>query len=74
MLALREVVKVLHSWKLYGEIDAKSLQNFFIDQVLNVLSEIKHKLLTKAIEKLNLLNSHLRSETDGAPSGPGVHS
>jgi len=70
VFALRNVFKVLHSWRLYGEIDGQSLLNFFIDQVLVVLNEIKHKLLTKAIDRLNLLNSHLRPESDGAPSGP----
>lgn len=74
MLSLRNVISVLHRWRLYGEIDAQSLLNFFIDQVISVLNEIKHKLLTKAIERLNLLNSQLRADTDGAPSGPGANS
>lgn len=39
-----------------------------------MLNEIKHKLLAKAIERLNLLNSHLKPDTDGAPSGPAVDS
>jgi hypothetical protein len=64
----------MHYWRLCGEIDPQNLQNFFIDQVLSVLNEIKHKLLTKAIERLNLLNSHLKADTDGAPSGPGIDS
>lgn len=50
------------------------MQNFFIDTIFSVLNEIKHKLLAKAIEKLNLLNSHLKADTDGAPSGPGIES
>ena len=64
----------MHYWRLCGDIDPQNLQNFFIDQVLSVLNEIKHKLLAKAIERLNLLNSHLKADTDGAPSGPGIDS
>jgi len=44
--------------------------NFFIDQVLAVITEVKHKLLVKAIDKYNLLNRHMRSNTDGAPACP----
>lgn len=57
VLALRHVIQVLHTWKQYGEIDGEGLQNFFVDQVMAVLTEIKHKLLTKAIERLELINS-----------------
>ena len=35
-----------------------------------MITEVKHKLLFKAIDKYNLLNSHMRSDTDGAPSCP----
>ena len=45
--------------------------NFFIDQVLAVITEVKHKLLLKAIDKFSLLNRHMRPDTDGAPAGPG---
>jgi len=46
------------------------LLNFFIDQVLAVITEVKHKLVYKAIDKYNLLNSHMRSDSDGAPCAP----
>jgi len=70
--ALRTVIEILHSWRMHGAIDGQSLLNFFVDQMFVVFNEIKHKLLTKAIEKFNLLNSLLRSDSDGAPSGPGA--
>lgn len=44
--------------------------NFIIDQVLAVITEVKHKLLLKAIDKFSLLNKHMRPDTDGAPAGP----
>lgn len=44
--------------------------NFVIDQVLAVITEVKHKLLLKAIDKFSLLNRHMRPDTDGAPAGP----
>jgi len=46
------------------------LLNFVIDQVLAVITEVKHKLLLKAIDKFSLLNSHMRPDTDGAPACP----
>lgn len=46
--------------------------NFFIDQVLAVITEVKHKLLFKAIDKYTLLSRHMRSDTDGAPACPDV--
>lgn len=38
--------------------------------MLAVITEVKHKLLLKAIDKFSLLNSHMRSDTDGAPACP----
>ena len=70
--ALRNVVQVLHGWRQYGEIDAQNLQNFFIEHVLSILNEIRHKLLTKAMDRFNLLNSGLRSDTDGAPPASNI--
>ena len=72
MHCLRNVIQILHNWRVYGNIDGQSLLNFFVDQVLSVMNEIKQKLLTKAIEKLDLVKSHLRPASDGAPSGPGA--
>lgn len=74
VFALRNVVQVLHGWRQYGEIDAQNLQNFFIEHVLSVMNEIRHKLLSKAMERYNLLNSGLRTDTDGAPPAPGIAS
>ena len=65
--ALKTVLRILARWRLRGPLSAQSLLNFFIDQVLAVLGEVKHKLVFKAIDKFNLLNSQMRAETDGAP-------
>ena len=35
-----------------------------------MLHEVKSKLLTKAIDRYNLLNGHMRSDSDGAADGP----
>ena len=35
-----------------------------------MITEVKHKLLLKAIDKFALLNRHMRSDTDGAPACP----
>ena len=35
-----------------------------------MITEVKHKLIYKAIDKYNLLNSHMRSDSDGAPTAP----
>ena len=73
MNALSDVIRILTRWQVYGPINTQSLLNFIIDQVLAVISEVKHKLLLKAIDKFGLLNKHMRSDTDGAPAcaGPG---
>ena len=55
---------------MYGPINTQSLLNFFIDQILAVLQEVKHKLIYKAIDRYNLLNGHMRADSDGAPNGP----
>jgi len=68
--SLSSVIRVLNKWRFYGPINTQSLLNFFIDQVLAVITEVKQKLVFKAIDKYNLLNSHMRSDTDGAPSAP----
>jgi len=38
--------------------------------VLAVITEVKHKLLLKAVDKFSLLNRYMRPDTDGAPAGP----
>ena len=34
------------------------------------MGEVKNKLIMKAIEKYDLLNSHMKSDNEGAPNGP----
>ena len=41
-----------------------------IDQVVLIMGEVKNKLIMKAIEKYDLLNSHMKSDNEGAPNGP----
>ena len=67
---LTSVLKVLCRWRFYGKINPQSLLNFMIDQVLAVLHEIKNKLIYKAVDKYELLNGDMRSDTDGAAAGP----
>ena len=73
VFALRNVIQVLQGWKQYGEIDAQNLQNFFIEQVLSVLNQIQQKLLTKAIQRYDLLNNNLNIDAEGAPTAPGIN-
>ena len=40
--------------------------------MLAVITEVKHKLVYKAIDKYNLLDGHMRADTDGAPDGPAA--
>jgi len=69
--ALSAVLKVLLRWRSCGPLNAQSLLNFMIDQVLAVLLEVKNKLICKAIDKYDLHNREIRADTDGAPAGPG---
>ena len=40
--------------------------------MLAVITEVKHKLVYKAIDKYDLLDGHMRADTDGAPDGPAA--
>ena len=64
------VLEVLIKWQQFGIINAQSLLNFMIDQVVLIMGEVKNKLIMKAIEKYDLLNSHMKSDNEGAPNGP----
>lgn len=55
--ALTDVIRLLSRWRVQGPINTQSLLNFVIDQVLAVITEVKQKLLFKAIERYDLLNS-----------------
>jgi len=68
--SLSATLKVLCRWRFCGKINPQSLLNFVIDQVLSILHEIKNKLIYKAVEKYELLNGAMRSDTDGAAAGP----
>ena len=71
--ALSAVLRVLCRWRSFGlsePLHPQHLLNFFIDQILAVLAEVKNKLIVKAIEKYDLLNRTMRAESDGAPEGP----
>ena len=43
---------------------------FIIDQILSVVGEVKNKLVTKAIDRYELLSKELSADEDGAPAGP----
>ena len=64
------VLEVLIKWQQFGVINAQSLLNFMIDQVVLIMGEVKNKLIMKAIDKYDLLNSHMKSDNEGAPIGP----
>ena len=66
------VLEVLIKWQQFGVINAQSLLNFMIDQVVLIMGEVKNKLIMKAIEKYDLLNSHMKSDNEGAPNGPAL--
>ena len=41
-----------------------------IDQILSVLGEVKNKLISKAIDRYELLSKAMHADEDGAPAGP----
>ena len=67
---IAEVIEIFCKWQQYGQINSQSLLNFIIDQVILIVGEVKNKLIVKAIDKFDLLSSQMKSETEGAPSGP----
>ena len=64
------VVEIFCKWQQFGTINAQSLLNFVIDQVIVVIGEVKNKLILKAIDKFDLLSSQMKTENEGAPQGP----
>jgi len=71
--SISAVLRVLCKWRAHGAINAQSLLNFLIDQVLSVLCEVKNKLIYKAIDRYELLNNAMRADLDGAAAGPTGH-
>ena len=61
------VVEIFCKWQQFGTINAQSLLNFVIDQVIVVIGEVKNKLILKAIDKFDLLSSQMKTENEGAP-------
>jgi len=58
---LTGVLEILNFWRLHGknhgeEFNAKNLLNFFVDQVIQVVSEILDKLLNKAAYKFQIVS------------------
>jgi hypothetical protein len=58
---LTGVLEILNFWRLHGknhgeEFNSKNLLNFFVDQVIQVVSEILDKLLHKAAYKFQIVS------------------
>ena len=68
--SISAVLRVLCRWNNFGQINPQSLLNFIIDQILSVIGEVKNKLVTKAIDRYELLSKELSADEDGAPAGP----
>ena len=67
---IAQVIEIFCKWQQFGQINSQSLLNFLIDQVILIVGEVKNKLIMKAIDKFDLLSNQMKSETEGAPSGP----
>jgi len=67
---IAQVIEIFCKWQQFGMINSQSLLNFMIDQIIIVIGEVKNKLIMKAIDKFDLLNSQMKSENEGAPQGP----
>jgi len=61
------VVEIFCKWQQFGTINSQSLLNFFIDQVILTVGEVKNKLIMKAIDRYDLLSSQMKADAEGAP-------
>ena len=66
---LTGVFEILNFWRLHGKSDgeeftAKNMLNFFVDQVIQVVSEILDKLLHKAAFKFQIVSFTRNTHVD----------
>ena len=76
---LSGVFEILNFWRLHGkpgdedgtEFTSKTLLNFFVDQVIQVINEILDKLLHKAIHRFGIVSLTKPTEDGALPQGSG---
>lgn len=65
---LAPVIELLVGWRRRGILDAQSLLNFMIDQVVGVVTEVRNKLLHRASYKFEIVSFDRPDEDE--PTAP----
>jgi len=65
---LTPVLDTLYEWRLKGILSAKTLLNFIIDTVVQVVQEVRNKLLYRAVYIFEITSFDIITDQDSAPS------